>query len=409
TQYSATPPSNPPNKSIKNTPVFVKNIVKRLTVGKIILGIISMDLVIAECRRRYSDYTLFNAFATGSKKTLEEPPEKFIPREKIVNKIKTMLTPDKEYSLYRTISGSHGVGKSTLVRKAAKKVSRGVIYVDVPANFENFGDEFAKALNISFDKPISLTSALLRKICGIPLKSGISQDPKWVRALDSFKRGAETYLKTYGKPAVIIYDNVNRLALKNPKLLDVLQDDAKDHADVSEYITLFVTSEGTVKRMQGRSSWSRATRTFEIGDMTKVESMDYLVNKSGIPLREAEQFYNLLGGRIEHLITAVDLFAETPSFEECKETLVKRHEATFTEAGINPGGRYHDIAKKVVNVLLEKGQIGFLEYHKIVNDAKVANFLLATNIFSYHPEKSVINFHSKIIEFIIREKIVEIV
>ncbi|CAG8608532.1 12308_t:CDS:2 [Dentiscutata erythropus] len=280
-----------------------------------------------------------------------------------------MLTPHHGYSLYYNISGLYDVGKSTLVHEAAKEVGCGVIYVDVPTNVEKFGDEFAKALNISFDKPISLTLALLRNICGIPLKSDLFEN-LW-------------------KPAVIIYDNVDRLALKNPNLLDVLQDDA----DVSEYIPLFVTSEGTVRRMRGRSSWYRAALTFEIGDMTKDESMDYLVNKSEIPLREAEQFYNLLGGRIEHLTIAVDLFKNTPSFEE---------------AGINPGGHYHNIAKKIVKILLEKGKIKYFDYYAIVNDRKVADFLLATNIFSVRPAKLDINFNSKLIESIIREKIVSL-
>ncbi|CAG8658811.1 5103_t:CDS:2, partial [Racocetra fulgida] len=122
----------------------------------------------------------------------------------------------KKTCFYQVVSGSHGVGKSTIVCQAAKEVGRGVIYIDIPANVTKFGD-----------------------------------DAKWIRALDRFKCGAKAYLKAYGKPAVIVYDNVSRLAREAPELLDILQDDAKDNADKSSYISLFVTSEGTVPiRMQ---------------------------------------------------------------------------------------------------------------------------------------------------------------
>ena len=57
------------------------------------------------------------------------------------------------------------------------------------------------------------------------------------------------------------------------------------------------------------SSWSRAGTTIEIGDLTKEESLDYLVNKRGIKtvsedkidITIAERIYELVGGRIVDL------------------------------------------------------------------------------------------------------------
>lgn len=40
----------------------------------------------------------------------------------------------------------------------------------------------------------------------------------------------------------LILDNVNRLALENPKLLASLQDQAKDAADYGKFIMVFVTN-----------------------------------------------------------------------------------------------------------------------------------------------------------------------
>ncbi|CAG8784513.1 6818_t:CDS:1, partial [Acaulospora colombiana] len=73
-------------------------------------------------------------------------------------------------------------------------------------------------------------------------------DLLWKRALKAFKRGAKEYKAKYNKPAVIVYDNVSRLVHKNPEILDILQDDAKDNADDQIYIAVFVSSEGAVPR-----------------------------------------------------------------------------------------------------------------------------------------------------------------
>jgi hypothetical protein len=70
----------------------------------------------------------------------------------------------------------------------------------------------------------------------------------WVRALKAFKHAAKAYKIKHGRPAVIIYDNVSRLAYKDPEILNTLQDDAKDNADSRTYIAVFISSEGFVPR-----------------------------------------------------------------------------------------------------------------------------------------------------------------
>ena len=47
----------------------------------------------------------------------------------------------------------------------------------------------------------------------------------------AFKDASVVYKVKYGKPPVIIYDNISRIVKGNPKVLEILQDDAKDHAD----------------------------------------------------------------------------------------------------------------------------------------------------------------------------------
>ncbi|RIB04078.1 hypothetical protein C2G38_714006 [Gigaspora rosea] len=131
--------------------------------------------------------------------------------------------------------------------------------------------------------------------------------------------------------------------------------------------------------------------------------MDFL-DKNGIPLKEAEQFYNLIGGRIIQLKRAVKLF-KTRSFDETKEIFMDDQLRNFTRAEILPGGLYHNVASKIIRILLEKGQIEYINFQEIVNDKKVADILLDSNIFSLRPSESTINFESKLVESFIREKL----
>ena len=58
--------------------------------------------------------------------------------------------------------------------------------------------------------------------------------------MEAFKCASAVYKKKYGKPTVIVYDNVDQLIHTNPKILDTLQGGAKKNADERKYIAVFV-------------------------------------------------------------------------------------------------------------------------------------------------------------------------
>ena len=70
------------------------------------------------------------------------------------------------------------------------------------------------------------------------------------KALQIFRHASEVYKAKHNKPMVIVYDNVNHLVHEKPKILDILQDDAKHSADDRLYIAVFVCSEESVQRME---------------------------------------------------------------------------------------------------------------------------------------------------------------
>lgn len=66
--------------------------------------------------------------------------------------------------------------------------------------------------------------------------------------MSAFKYASEVYKAKHNKPPVIVYDNISQIVNEDPKVLDILQDDAKKNADNRKYIAVFVSSEGSVPR-----------------------------------------------------------------------------------------------------------------------------------------------------------------
>ena len=71
-----------------------------------------------------------------------------------------------------------------------------------------------------------------------------------MKALKAFKNASAIYKKKnpYHQPPVIIYDNISQLIHTNPKILDFLQDDAKNNADDRNYIAVFVCNKSSILR-----------------------------------------------------------------------------------------------------------------------------------------------------------------
>ncbi|RHZ90238.1 hypothetical protein Glove_2g19 [Diversispora epigaea] len=357
----------------------------------------SGDLFYACCRNKYNVYRLVKAIEKGTRpKNVSD--DKFIPRPLIVKHLKKIFQPDSGQSFYHVVCGEHGSGKTTLVRLA---VGGGIIYVDVPSDVEDFGVAFGKALNFTFEERISFTQQLARKSGNT---SNGYDNQLWKRALKAFKRGAESYKAKHSKPAVIVYDNVSRLVHKNPEILDILQDDAKDNADECIYIAVFVSSEGAVpRRMKSRSSWSRAENPpMEIGDFNKEESMKFLTEKYKIT-EEAEKLYELVGGRILELKAAAYNFSSGTSIEDIKKKILLDAYGKFNSTKLLRKQKYHNVGKHIINALLSSKEIDFDLYREFFANDEECSEVLEANVFAFHPSRNTVSFQSPSIEYYIRK------
>ena len=126
------------------------------------------------------------------------------------------------------------------------------------------------------------------------------------KVLSDFSAFAIKYKREYKRAPVLIINNANRLAQKQPGLLDTFQCYAKKATDERTASVVFVSGEGHVPaRMTYASEWSRHGHIFKIGDISKEEALQYLKFRK-IDEKQAAQVYELVGGRITHLKSIAD-------------------------------------------------------------------------------------------------------
>lgn len=178
-----------------------------------------------------------------------------------------------------------------------------------------------------------------------------------------------------------------------------------------------------------RSSWSRAKKpVIEISDLNKEESIEYLVKKCNINKIDSEKLYNLVGGRILDLITVANNFIAGKSIEGkfnfifalnkfmqfcfllalflavIKQQILDEVEKKFQSAKLLPKSSHYKIGKIIIKDLLKSKELSFLEFENYFNNTEELNEILGSNIFAYHPEKNIITFQSRSVEYYIWEK-----
>ncbi|RIA90724.1 hypothetical protein C1645_823024 [Glomus cerebriforme] len=199
----------------------------------------------------------------------------------------------------------------------------------------------------------------------------IPEISKWKRAITAFKSASAMYKKKYGRPPIIIYNNVSRLIAEHPKILDTIQDDVKDNADDQKYIAVFVSSEGSVPRR-----------------------MEY---------EEVNELYGLVGGRIMDLKIVTDKFLDEQFLEDIKQQTLTEVEKKFQSAQLFPNDLYYEIGKNIISDLLKSKELNFLAFKKHFKKAEELNEVLGNNIFIYYPGKNTMSFQSQSVESYIQK------
>lgn len=332
--------------------------------------------------------------------TFEKPPKftkpisNIILRNTLSNRIKGYITPSAGSRGYPLIIGEHGTGKTCLIKLAAESIENptGIIYVDTP-NILTSPSKFAKAMQEVLgwkpDPVIDTPESL--------------QNPSFDDIWGAFVRAAVKYQVNNKTIPVLIIDNANRLAEKQPELFDEIQDEAKRLTDERIATIVFVSSEGHVpRRMMERSSWSRAGAIVEVGDVTKEEALEYL-RLRGVKDMQALQIYELVGGRMIHLKYAADeIIDQGKSLEAVRKSEFARVKKQLDSAGLLYDG--HETGGTVIRKLLDEGSISYDDYIRLIG-YKNGDVLLERNVFAVHYISDRITFQSTIVQQFCKENL----
>jgi hypothetical protein len=133
---------------------------------------------------------------------------------------------------------------------------KGVIYIDVGIDDDSqfdIAEMMRMALGWSSDQATDSSKRNYSNSFLLLEANKFAAASLW-EVLQVLSRHATKYKQEYEKIPVLIIDNANKLAQRQPKLLDLFQDYAKNAADNGLVSVVFVSSEGRVpRRMMGKS------------------------------------------------------------------------------------------------------------------------------------------------------------
>lgn len=127
----------------------------------------------------------------------------------------------------------------------------------------------------------------------------------------------------------------------------------------------------------------------------------------------AETAYDLVGGRIIHLMRIADALKAGRDFDGIpllpkndylltkftgiKQKLLRDARSNIQAAQIMPGARYHYEGSQIIKALLKRQRLTESEYYKKFG-YETGYSLLEKNVFALHIDSGVITFQSRLIE-----------
>ncbi|KAF0416967.1 hypothetical protein F8M41_007369 [Gigaspora margarita] len=300
------------------------------------------------------------------------------------------------------ILGEHGTGKTTLVQNTILNLQepKGVVYFECPSNVKEFAKNLTKHLDCEL-YPFKLRDVFVQWIANSVRKEQgeHSEYSNWNLLSMQLLNTAYYYMKEYKRPIVLVLDQVDRIAKKDPEFLGILQDFAKDCADRGSLVIVFIASEGLVPQiMKSRSAWSRAIIPFEVGDISDDEAMEFLQD-SGIDKKNAEDVVKYLtGGRFTLL---KDFQALSQYYANLKILFSEFKEKMFTQIKKDLDTvdlpENHEFFIK----LIEAHRIGIAQAKTII-PLNMIRKLVEANIIKEHQNYTV-SFHTRYIETYFKE------
>lgn len=369
-------------------------------------------------RNRYPK--MVNTFSTGN---ILAPMDdvlfevEYFPRRDLEERVRNVLLPTFSND-YFLIKGEVGTGKTRVVTEQCRKLmtERGTKNLGAPiyvlaSQGTSFAETLAEAVDFHFDEHINFVyfASSILQIKALPSKK--DDHLKLSRVLEAIEIASCRYVKKYGRPIVLVIDNIDYLCEHQKSALERLQEKAKlwSDANIAKIIFICNTEDAETILKKIHSNWSRADSPVVIEDLNRNETLAFLklqlfpnekTNDSPIKESDYERIYDAVGGRIQYLVMFKRDASEKIPVEVTIERLVLKEGEKFLEAS-----KTVPCMKAIEALFLSADKTlrtkDFLKFCSIEDLEKLQQLNVVR--LTKQPQGLVVTFESKLTETVVKE------
>ena len=379
------------------------------------------------------DLDVYSQIVKGRCPELAEQPYRLNRTKERAVVQEAILNADKGF--YYVITGPHGCGKSFLVQETVLELMTnstpvpGLLYLHAKGRYPIagvIGDVLVENRNKLF--------AAIRQIARFTNLYSLPDDPMqgMEKLCDKLDQLGVKFRKEYGRPIVIVVDDVNKLIkfedhggqfkLLDTMLLDNLQDCARHLANSGSVRFMFIDSAGVaLQRLRERTGAETRMSEIQIPDVSKEQAKDFLQQRLGKTNMSVDKIYEqLTGGRLILLHKVIDLVVreKLKTFEDLYHIIIAETKfGRLQPCGLNVEkstsgkGSKEKLMRSIIitEILKNGGQLATKDMNKLMEDGtsltwkEVIDLMVKKDILMYVDKGEVVKFHSVAIETAFKE------
>ena len=379
------------------------------------------------------DLDVYSQIVKGRCPELPEQPYRLNRTKERAVVQEAILNADKGF--YYVITGPHGCGKSFLVQETVLELMTnstpvpGLLYLEAQGRYPIAG-VIGDVLVENGNKWLATTRQIARATNLYSLPDDPMQGMEKICL--KLKRLGLKFRKEYGRPIVIVVDDVNKLIkfedhggqfkLLDTMHLDDLQDCARHVANSGSVRFMFIGSAGVaLQRLRERTGAETRMSEIQIPDVSKEQAKDFLQQRLGKTNMSVDKIYEqLTGGRLILLHKVIDLVVreKLKTFEDLYHIIIAETKfGRLQPCGLNveksksgKGSKEKLMRSTIITEMLKNGgQLATKDMNKLMEDGtsltwkEVIDLMVKKDILMYVDKGEVVKFHSVAIETAFKE------
>ena len=379
------------------------------------------------------DLDVYSQIVRGRCPELAEQPYRLNRTKERAVVQKAILNADKGF--YYVITGPHGCGKSFLVQETVLELMTnstpvpGLLYLHAKGSYPIagvIGDVLVENRNRLL--------AAIQQIARVTNLYSLPDDPMqgMEKLCDKLDQLGLKFRKEYGRPIVIVVDDVNELVqfedhsgrfkLLDTMHLDYLQKCARFLANSGSVRFMFIDSAGVaLQRLQQRTGAKTRMVQIRIPDVSKEQAKGFLQQGLGKTNMSVDKIYEqLTGGRLIMLYRVIELvhLERLKTFEDLYNSIIAETKfGSLQPCGLNvekskadKGSKENLMRSTVITEMFKNGgQLATKDMNTLVTAdtpvtwEEVIDLMVKKDILMYVDKGEVVKFHSVAIETAFKE------